>query len=98
MAADARHMVVGRLRKPHGLKGDLRLFPITDDPQTVFAPGRSVWLVGLDGEIVVAGLDSAVEVRRDRWGVPHIYAHTTHDLFFAQGYSSARMEASAASY
>jgi 16S rRNA processing protein RimM len=45
-------MVVGRLRKPHGLKGDLTLFPITDDPATVFAAGRSVWLVGLDGETV----------------------------------------------
>ena len=52
MAADARHLVVGRLRKPHGLKGDLTLFPITDDPEAVFAPGRSVWLVGLDGETV----------------------------------------------
>jgi len=52
MSADARHMVVGRLRKPHGLKGDLTLFPITDDPDTVFAPGRSVWLVGVDGATV----------------------------------------------
>ena len=52
MSADARQMVVGRLRKPHGLKGDLTLFPITDDPETVFAPGRSVWLVGLDGQTV----------------------------------------------
>ena len=53
MAADARHsMVVGRLRKPHGLKGDLTLFPITDSPDTVFAAGRLVWLVGLDGEVV----------------------------------------------
>jgi 16S rRNA processing protein RimM len=52
MAPDGRHLVVGRLRKPHGLKGDLTLFPITDDPETVFAPGRSVWLVGLDGQTV----------------------------------------------
>ena len=52
MASDARHMVVGRLRKPHGLKGDLTLFPITDAPDTVFAAGRAVWLVGLDGEVV----------------------------------------------
>jgi penicillin amidase len=44
----------------------------------------------LDGEIVVAGLDSVVEVRRDRWGIPHIYARTTHDLFFAQGYVVAQ--------
>jgi 16S rRNA processing protein RimM len=52
MAPDAHHLVVGRLRKPHGLKGDMTLFPITDAPDTVFAPGRTVWLVGLDGETV----------------------------------------------
>ena len=44
----------------------------------------------LDGEVRVAGLDSAVEVRRDRWGVPHIYARTTHDVYFAQGYVAAQ--------
>jgi 16S rRNA processing protein RimM len=52
----ARHLVVGRLRKPHGLKGDVTLFPLTDDPAAVFAPGRSVWLVGLDGEEVAGPL------------------------------------------
>lgn len=52
MAADARHLVVGRLRRPHGLKGELTLFPLTAEAATVFAPGRSVWLVGLDGETV----------------------------------------------
>ncbi|MGH7526681.1 MAG: ribosome maturation factor RimM [Gemmatimonadales bacterium] len=56
MAAGAPHLVVGRLRKPHGLKGDCTLFPLTDDPQAVFAPGRSVWLVGVDGEIVAGPL------------------------------------------
>jgi len=54
--APARHLVVGRLRKPHGLKGDVTLFPLTDDPAAVFAPGRSVWLVGLDGEEVAGPL------------------------------------------
>ena len=38
----------------------------------------------------VAGLAQPVEVLRDRWGVPHIYAKNEHDLFFAQGYSAAR--------
>lgn len=52
MTAPARHLVVGRLRKPHGLKGDCTLFPLTDQPEAVFAPGRSVLLVGLDGEVV----------------------------------------------
>src|SRR5688500_476204 len=47
-------------------------------------------LAQLDGSVNVPGLDSAVEVRRDRWGVPHIYARTEHDLFFAQGFVAAQ--------
>lgn len=47
-------------------------------------------LARLDGEVQISGLDTAVEVRRDQWGVPHIYAKTTHDLFFAQGYVVAQ--------
>ena len=43
-----------------------------------------------DGEIQVAGLGNQVEVVRDVDGVPHIYAATTHDLFFAQGYAHAQ--------
>jgi 16S rRNA processing protein RimM len=49
---EEKSVVVGRLRKPHGLKGDCSLFPLTDDPATVFAPGRAVWVVNLDGETV----------------------------------------------
>jgi penicillin amidase len=29
-------------------------------------------------------------VRRDRWGVPHIYARNQHDLFLAQGFVAAQ--------
>ncbi|MHB1329592.1 MAG: penicillin acylase family protein, partial [Gemmatimonadales bacterium] len=47
-------------------------------------------LAKIDGRIPVAGLDSAVEVRRDQWGVPHIYAKTVSDLFFAQGFVAAQ--------
>jgi 16S rRNA processing protein RimM len=52
VTADARHLVVGRLRKPHGLKGGVTLFPLTDRPEAVFAPGRSLRLMGIDGELV----------------------------------------------
>lgn len=44
----------------------------------------------IDGEIQVAGLDGAVDIYRDAMGIPHIYASTTHDLFFAQGYVHAQ--------
>ena len=48
----ARHLVVGRLRKPHGLKGECTVFPLTSDPEVVFAKGRSLWLMKLSGEVV----------------------------------------------
>ena len=47
-----RHLVVGRFRKPHGLKGECAVFPLTDAPDAVFAAGRSVWLTDLNGQIV----------------------------------------------
>lgn len=40
--------------------------------------------------LAVAGLERAVEIRRDRWGINHIYAQSEADLFFAQGYAAAR--------
>ena len=43
-----------------------------------------------EGQIQVPGLDSPVEVLRDSYGVPYIYASTTHDLFFTQGYVHAQ--------
>ena len=48
----ARHLVVGRLRKPHGLKGDCAVFPLTDEPAEVFAPGRALWLKNLAGDVI----------------------------------------------
>ncbi|MEP6571405.1 MAG: ribosome maturation factor RimM [Gemmatimonadota bacterium] len=49
---DARHLVVGRLRKPHGLKGEFTIFPLTDDPDAVFTPGRELWRMDLEGTVV----------------------------------------------
>ena len=42
------------------------------------------------GSLEVAGLQGAVTVHRDEYGVPHIYAENAHDLFFAQGYVQAQ--------
>ncbi len=38
----------------------------------------------------LAGLKEPVEIRRDEWGINHIYAKNQHDLFFAQGYAAAK--------
>ena len=44
----------------------------------------------IDGEIHLQGLDGPVDVYRDTMGIPHIYAATVHDMFFAQGYVHAQ--------
>ena len=44
----------------------------------------------VQGDLEVTGLDAPVDVIRDDWGIPHIYASTPHDLFFAQGYTHAQ--------
>lgn len=59
------------------------------------APGKlsalaSAALSQIDGTVTVGGLKAPVEVVRDRWGVPHIYARSTEDLYFAQGYVIAQ--------
>jgi penicillin amidase len=38
------------------------------------------------GAITLEGLEDRVEVRRDRWGVPHVHARSRHDLWFGQGF------------
>jgi 16S rRNA processing protein RimM len=49
-------VVVGRLRKPHGLKGDCTLFPLTDNPEGMFSPGRELWVVDVGGETLAGPL------------------------------------------
>jgi penicillin amidase len=42
------------------------------------------------GEIVLSGLSGDVTVYRDERGMPHIYAASEHDLYFAVGYVMAQ--------
>jgi 16S rRNA processing protein RimM len=40
---DAGFVIVGRIRKPHGIRGDVIVEPITDEPDAIFAAGRRVF-------------------------------------------------------
>lgn len=44
----------------------------------------------VDNSYAVEGIESPVEILVDRWGVPHLYASSTDDAFFAQGFNAAR--------
>ena len=44
----------------------------------------------IDGAVRVPGLKDEVQVLRDTWGVPHIFAKSADDVFLAQGYVMAQ--------
>ncbi|MFQ5538622.1 MAG: ribosome maturation factor RimM [Gemmatimonadota bacterium] len=48
---DPRFLAVGHLNKPHGTKGEIFVWPLTDHPEGVFVPGVVVYLgTGETGE------------------------------------------------
>jgi penicillin G amidase len=41
-------------------------------------------------KVSIEGLEQPVEIIVDQWGIPHVYAGTVHDVFFAQGWNAGR--------
>src|SRR6266496_2686217 len=39
---------------------------------------------------VVTGVGTNATIERDRWGIPHIFAESQHDLWFAFGFAMAQ--------
>ena len=60
------------------------------DQRNRFQEQVNASLSAVRGTLKARGLQQPVEVLRDRWGVPHIYAQNQHDLFFAQGFVAAQ--------
>jgi len=48
------------------------------------------WLQLTAQDYPTEGLEKPIEIIVDAWGIPHIYAQTENDLFFAQGWNAAR--------
>src|SRR5436305_4336762 len=58
-------------------------------PPDLAAEARAA-LAQTAGTVRLHGLARPVTVLRDPWGIPHIYAETQDDLFFAQGFVAAQ--------
>ena len=43
------HLAVGLLKKPHGVKGDVLVYPMTDAPDAIFVPGRVLAVLDRQG-------------------------------------------------
>jgi penicillin amidase len=65
----------------------------------LLAAAAAYWAVGailhaplpqVEGTLHAPGLGALVEVLRDKWGIPHIYAQNQHDLLYAQGWVQAQ--------
>ena len=54
------HLVVGHITKPHGTKGEVFVWPLTDSTQQVFGEGRSLWLGDEHGALSAESSDQLV--------------------------------------
>lgn len=63
--------------------------PAQETSEQILTRATSV-LSQVEGDLQLPGLREPVEVLRDRWGIAHIYAKNSHDLFFAQGFVAAQ--------
>ncbi|MFF5249664.1 penicillin acylase family protein [Streptosporangium sp. NPDC000095] len=61
-----------------------------ESPAGRAGPAGAKGVTGADSVFSVAGLERPVRMLVDRWGVPHIYAENTADLYLAQGFNAAR--------
>jgi 16S rRNA processing protein RimM len=51
MPAGPEHLVVGQISKPHGTRGEVFVWPLTDRVEEVFAAGREVIVGDVDGGV-----------------------------------------------
>jgi 16S rRNA processing protein RimM len=49
MTGEQELIAIARVRRPHGLRGELLVDALTDEPDAVFAPGRRVFAGSEDG-------------------------------------------------
>ena len=58
------YIIVGRVRKAHGIRGEVVVEPITDAPDAIFASGRRVFAGTASGDLAPNGTELHVESSR----------------------------------
>ena len=59
-----QHLVVGHLNKAHGTKGEIFVWPLTDHPESTFAPGVVLYLGDENGDLPNHTLTLRIEESR----------------------------------
>lgn len=65
MKARPAHLIVGEIKKPHGIKGELFVLPATDDVALVYEPGRTLTVGDADGGALGPDVTLTVAVARE---------------------------------
>ena len=58
------HLVVGHLNKAHGTKGEVFIWPLTDHPESTFAPGVVLYLGDAEGAMSPGAPTRRIETSR----------------------------------
>ena len=48
---EPKNLVVGHLNKAHGTRGEIFIWPLTDHPESTFAPGVELYLGDANGDL-----------------------------------------------
>ena len=64
MGGDPEYLVVGHLSKPHGIRGEIMVWPLTDQPEELFSAGRELVLGDEQGDAGGATETCVVEASR----------------------------------
>lgn len=59
-----QHLVVGHLNKAHGTKGEVFIWPLTDHPESTFAPGVDLYLGDANGDLSTDAPTLRIEASR----------------------------------
>ncbi|HEX7118351.1 MAG TPA: ribosome maturation factor RimM [Longimicrobiales bacterium] len=62
--SEPEYLVVGHVAKLHGTRGEVFIWPLTDEVEDVYAPGREVSLGSEDGELEAGAPTLVVERHR----------------------------------
>jgi 16S rRNA processing protein RimM len=73
------HLIVGEIRKAHGIKGECFVMPATDDVAGVYAKGRELFLGDADGRVGGREMTLAVAAARPFKGGLIVRFEDVHD-------------------
>lgn len=65
MKVEPAHLLVGEVRKPHGIRGELYILPTTDNVEEIYVPGRELYLTDAEGELLDPELRLAIVRARE---------------------------------